>query len=144
MDDLISRQAVIEMLDETRRIAERNIDGAVLMTFEKVLDSLVNITNALPNIQPEIVRCKDCKHWIPYDWMFSEMWQSKNIADYPEDEIGCDCCDMAQMIQQLNMQAKAYFLDTDTIEAIEYYNSLKREIAREGVQAYCPYSFAIN
>ena len=62
MDDLISRQAVIEMLDETRRIAERNIDGAVLMTFEKVLDSLVNITNALPNIQPEIVRCKDCKH----------------------------------------------------------------------------------
>ena len=48
-----------------------------------------------PTIQPEIVRCKDCKHWIPYDWMFSEMWQSKNIADYPEDEIGCDCCDMA-------------------------------------------------
>ena len=67
MDDLISRQAVIEMLDETRRIAERNIDGAVLMTFEKVLDSLVNITNALPTIQPEIVRCKDCKHRDPED-----------------------------------------------------------------------------
>ena len=49
----------------------------------------------LPPIQPEIIRCKDCKHWIPYDWMFSEVWQSKNIADYPEDEIGCDCCDMA-------------------------------------------------
>ena len=45
--------------------------------------------------QPEIIRCKDCKHWIPYDWMFSEVWQSKNMADYPEDEIGCDCCDMA-------------------------------------------------
>ena len=42
-----------------------------------------------------IIHCKDCKHWIPYDWMFSEVWQSKNIADYPEDEIGCDCCDMA-------------------------------------------------
>ena len=48
-----------------------------------------------PTIQPEIIQCKDCKHWIPYDWMFSEVWQSKNIADYPEDEIGCDCCDMA-------------------------------------------------
>ena len=34
-------------------------------------------------------------HWIPYDWMFREVWQSKNIADYPEDDIGCDCCDMA-------------------------------------------------
>ena len=43
----------------------------------------------------EVVRCKDCKYWIPYDWMFSEIWQSKNIADYPEDEIGCTCCDVA-------------------------------------------------
>lgn len=45
--------------------------------------------------KPEIIYCKDCKHWIPYDWMFSEEWQSKNIADYPEDEIGCECSDMA-------------------------------------------------
>ena len=51
--------------------------------------------DAMPTIQPEIVRCKDCKHWIPYDWMFSEVWRSKNMADYPEDEIGCNWCDMA-------------------------------------------------
>ena len=49
----------------------------------------------LPSIQPDIVRCKDCKHWIPYDWMFSEVWQSNNIADYHEDDIGCNLCDMA-------------------------------------------------
>lgn len=53
MDEAISKQAVIEMLDETKRIARQNIDGAVLMTFERVLDSLVNITNALPTIQPK-------------------------------------------------------------------------------------------
>ena len=53
------------------------------------------VINSQPTIQPEIVRCKDCKHWIPYDWMFSEMWQSRNIADYPEDEIGCKYCDMS-------------------------------------------------
>ena len=51
--DTISRQSVIDMLDETKRIARQNIDGAVLMTFERVLDSLVNITNALPTIQPK-------------------------------------------------------------------------------------------
>ena len=51
---------------------------------------------------------------------------------------------MAQMMQQLNMQAKAYLFDAETLEVAEYYNSLKRELAREGVQAYCPYSFAIN
>lgn len=68
-------------------------------TKDKTDKALYNFTlnriNEQPTIQPEIIRCKDCKHWIPYDWMFSEMWQSKNIADYPEDDIGCDCCDMA-------------------------------------------------
>ena len=58
MTDAISRQSVIDMLDETKRIARQNIDGAVLMTFERVLDSLVNITNALPTVQAE-------PHWIP-------------------------------------------------------------------------------
>ena len=51
---------------------------------------------------------------------------------------------MAQMMQTLNMKIKTYFLDRDTIEAVEYYNSLKRELVREGVQAYCPYTFGIN
>lgn len=53
------------------------------------------VINSQPTIQPNIVRCKDCKHWIPYDWMFSEVWRSKNMADYPEDEMGCNWCDMA-------------------------------------------------
>ena len=53
------------------------------------------VINSQPTIQPEIIRCKDCKNWIPYDWMFSEVWRSKNMADYPEDEIGCNWCDMA-------------------------------------------------
>ena len=56
---------------------------------------ITEVINSQPTIQPEIVRCKDCKHWIPYDWMFSEVWRSKNMADYPEDEIGCNWCDMA-------------------------------------------------
>ena len=45
--------------------------------------------------EPKIIRCKNCKYWIPYDWMFSEVWQSKNIADYSENEIGCKYCDMS-------------------------------------------------
>ena len=56
-------------------------------TINKLRESL--------STQPEIIRCKDCKHWIPYEWMFSEVWQSKNIADYPEDEIGCNISDMS-------------------------------------------------
>ena len=61
----------------------------------KGVEVAIGYVELIPSAQPEIIRCKDCKHWIPYDWMFSEVWRSKNMADYPEDEIGCDCCDMA-------------------------------------------------
>ena len=53
-----------------------------------------NVIAEASSVQPDIIHCKDCKHWMPYDWMFSEVWLSKNIDDYPEDEIGCTYCDM--------------------------------------------------
>ena len=78
--DTISRQAAIDALYHVDEYNGRSVEAI----------------RKLPPAQPErIVRCKDCKHWIPYDWMFSEVWQSKNIADYHEDEIGCNYCDMA-------------------------------------------------
>ena len=67
------------------------------------------------------------------------------IADnFRVTEVLEELSPMAQMMQSLNMQAKAYFLDAETMEAVEYYNSLKREVTREGVQMYCPYTFGIN
>ena len=67
------------------------------------------------------------------------------IADnFRVTEVLEELSPMAQMMQSLNMQAKAYFLDAETMEAVEYYNSLKREVAREGVQMFCPYTFGIN
>jgi len=66
------------------------------------------------------------------------------VDNFRVTEVLEELSPIAQMMQQLNMQAKAYLFDTETLEVAEYYNSLKRELAREGVQAYCPYSFAIN
>ena len=66
------------------------------------------------------------------------------VDNFRVTEVLEELSPMAQMMQQLNMQAKAYLFDAETLEVAEYYNSLKRELAREGVQAYCPYSFAIN
>ena len=66
------------------------------------------------------------------------------VDNFRVTEVLEELSPMAQMMQSLNMQAKAYFLDAETLEAVEYYNSLKREVTREGVQMYCPYSFAIN
>lgn len=92
MSDLIDRQQAIDALRtcyDTETITMDNGDEYINY------GDAVGEIKQLPSAEPKIIRCKDCKHWIPYDWMFSEVWQSKNIADYPEDEIGCDCCDMA-------------------------------------------------
>ena len=83
MSDLIDRQAAIDDIWTVSPLAPLDREW---------IDRWLR---QLPPAQPEIIRCKDCKHWIPYDWMFSEVWQSRNINDYPEDEIGCNYCDMA-------------------------------------------------
>lgn len=85
MDDLISKQAAI--MDAESWVAADE--------YEKNLQKkVVEWLKEFPSAQPEIIRCKDCKHWMPYEWMFSEVWQSQNIDDYPEDEISCNYCDV--------------------------------------------------
>ena len=84
-----------DAFDERVRAAGGMSEEELTEDFKDGVQAVLYMLSNQPTIQSEIIRCKDCKHWIPYDWMFSEVWQSKNIADYPEDEIGCDCCDMA-------------------------------------------------
>ena len=90
MDDTISRQQVIDVLRDY--LVGKNVPCDGTLTCRLIENEVIS---KLPSAQPDIIRCKNCKHWIPYDWMFSEVWQSKNIADYPEDEIGCKYCDMS-------------------------------------------------
>ena len=67
------------------------------------------------------------------------------IADnYRVTEVLEDLSPVAQFMQALNIKAKAYLYDAETLEAVEYYNALKREVSREGVQAFCPYAVGIN
>ena len=91
---------------------KKDIDGQIIESVMKATQA-VNVTvdkeellralrydrgqydKGYADAKAEIVHCKDCKHWIPYDWMLSEVWQSRNINDYPEDEIGCNYCDVA-------------------------------------------------
>ena len=51
MEQLISRQAAIEVVQKRH----------MMLSKEKVL--LINDLEKLPSAQPEIVRCKDCKHF---------------------------------------------------------------------------------
>ena len=72
-----------------RHLSPPRTSKAAFDAFRQAIDMAIEALE-----EPKIIRCKDCKYWIPYDWMFSEVWRSKNMADYPEDEIGCKYCDM--------------------------------------------------
>ena len=51
MDDLISRQAAIDALEDA--------------TFD--FEACKIVLEQLPSAQPEIIRCKDCKWWDRYN-----------------------------------------------------------------------------
>lgn len=55
MDDMISRQAAIDVL-------HGYFDGA-LETDTICPKDLYNLFEIIPSAGPEIVRCKDCKYW---------------------------------------------------------------------------------
>jgi hypothetical protein len=58
MDDTISRQAAIDAAD---KIIERDTSGSNAVVNAMIAWS--EYIRALPSAQPEIIRCKDCKHW---------------------------------------------------------------------------------
>lgn len=61
MDDLISRKEAIDLLKQMRK------DGDMVPWEGKNVFARIR---ELPTIQPEIVRCKDCKHWKDSDGVF--------------------------------------------------------------------------
>lgn len=67
MSDLIERQAAIDALS----------DGA-LVNYQAAghnngLVKAIDVIKGLPSAQPEIVRCRECKHW-EYDVIFADGW----------------------------------------------------------------------
>lgn len=85
MNDLISRQAAIDALEEPREILDSWTDEYAVgerMQWEKDVKAL----NSLPSVQPEIVRCKDCKHRPKKNEYSSDL-------EFPDDECICQCAD---------------------------------------------------
>ena len=59
MNDLISRQAAIDAIDR--------LDIPEDMCVFEILSHIELEIGTLPSAQPEIIRCKDCKHWDGVD-----------------------------------------------------------------------------
>lgn len=88
MGDLISKQAAISLPPkprEDRYFQTQSLDDA----YEYGWRDLQGCIEKMPPAQPEIIRCKDCKYYMPYEWMWDDIPRSSDINDYSPDEIGC-------------------------------------------------------
>ena len=92
-DDLISRQAAIDALYDW---SEHSMTDAEAWHIRQVIGDI----KSLPSAQPEIIRCKDCKHWrqhnyqgAPLSFGFCEsddMWRSLYGETYEVSHIDTD------------------------------------------------------
>ena len=83
MDDLISRQAAIDALEQAK---EQYFDRRV------IIGKMQDVVSNLPSAQPEIIRCKDCKHWDGVDTcdvIDAPVWDNDfcSMAERRSDEV---------------------------------------------------------
>ena len=84
MNDLISRQEAISLPvkpKEDRYFQTQNLDDA----YDYGWRSLQKCIEKLPSAQPEIVRCKDCKH--------RPTGTDRDDLEFPDDKCPCKCED---------------------------------------------------
>jgi len=62
MDDFISRQAAIDKADSLYRDT-KNDECYMITGYNHAISDIRAILKSLPSAQPDIIRCKDCKHW---------------------------------------------------------------------------------
>ena len=107
MNDYISRQAAIDALDvlcqdhRYRIPGKRETYSQYNEAWQDALDRAEGAIGNLPSVQPEIIRCKDCKHWrqqtnyqgAPLSFGFCEsdyMWRSLYGETYEVSHIDTD------------------------------------------------------
>ena len=97
MDDLISRQKVVDILNNAKweyDISPDYEDGRTDIErfadwYEMIKICIVGMVENLPFA----IHCKSCRHYIPYEWMYDGTVRSHNISDYKDSEIGCEVND---------------------------------------------------
>ena len=83
MSDLISRQVAIEALDNLDYMPGEWAIRGLTMCKEAIRD--------LPSVQPEIIRCKDCKYYRQND--YGDSWCARQKGF---DQMTTDFCSRAE------------------------------------------------
>ena len=86
--DLIERQAAIDALEKTKSVISE--DGE---RYVAKINAQQNIA-LLPSAQPEIIRCKDCKHRpVTNDNYDDDEWDCGFNIEFPDYKCPCQCDD---------------------------------------------------
>lgn len=64
MNDPISRHAAIDAVAELASSMSVCISVDECHGMKRMQGMAVRVLDELPSVQPEIIRCKDCKHWM--------------------------------------------------------------------------------
>lgn len=111
MSDLIDRQAAIDSLDVGAELLRRVLDDTDIVGVERekyewglgLIESCILDMKELPSAQPEIIRCKDCKHFelskdeLASQYKISGCFRLKNLsAEYPLLTDGNGFCSWAE------------------------------------------------
>ena len=88
-DDTISRQAAIDVLTFGKEILSRAMDAMNVVGPDRekyswgirLIESDIEDINELPPAEPEIIRCKDCKHQVK-EWRDDKRLKDKGYWVY--------------------------------------------------------------
>ena len=72
-DDVISRRAVIDLIHNSINDLEYNDEN----------EDLIESVKALPSAEPEIIMCKDCRHWLSDEFPGNNNVSTLNLSSYP-------------------------------------------------------------
>lgn len=81
MDDTISRQAAIDYIKSQR--------GRLFKGFT-IEEAVLTLIREVPSVQPEIIRCKDCKHQVK-EWREDKRFKDDGYWVYGCEVIGDVC-----------------------------------------------------
>jgi hypothetical protein len=101
--DLIDRQVAVDAIQQHREdvLGGYEYDEGVAFVYAAAHNHIIDVIKHLPSTQPEIIYCRECKHWrqqtnyagAPLSFGFCEsddMWRSLYGETYEVSHIDTD------------------------------------------------------
>ena len=81
MSDAVYRQSVIEILH--KRARDTSTHDYEHQRYLKALHDVWNDIEQMPSAQPDIIHCRDCKHWQSEEHIGNNNVHTLNLASLP-------------------------------------------------------------